>query len=100
MVSLTFEFNEEIIKKDEVSKADLLKEMRSYAAENNIKEIKYGVFEKNGDDALATILNIATKLIRENSSYMEYIKKMELDVDGEKEDCIKETKEWLAEKML
>lgn len=100
MVKLTFVFNEKVMKKYGVTKEELLKETREYAKENEIAETSFGVFEKDGEDAMCLLLKIAIKILKENLSYMDYLKKLELDVDGEKEDCIKETRNWLKKKNV
>ena len=97
MVKLTFEFDEAVLKEYSMTKDELLDEVRIFANENGITESRFGVFEKDSEDALCVILDIATKIVLDNMKNIECLKKVELDVDGEIEDCIKETKEWLLE---
>ena len=100
MVKLTFEFNEELIKKNNITKDELLKEMREYARANDIVESSYGVFKKDGEDALCLLSMIAVKIAEKCVQDTNYLNMLELDVDGEKEDCIRETKEWLQEERI
>ena len=72
--------------------------MREYAKANDIVESSYGVFEKDGEDALAMLLNIATSIVINNQNYMNYLDVLELDVDGKKENCITSIKKWLKNK--
>lgn len=100
MVKLTFIFNEKKLKSYNMTKEDVLLEMRKYAKENNIIESSFGVFEKDGEHALCLLSKFAVEMVRENLSHIDYLKKLELDIDGEKEDCIKETKNWLKKRNV
>ena len=97
MVKLTFKFNERKIRKKEKFKEEILNEMRCYSKKYGIVEMEEGIFEMDGEDALCLILDIATKIVLDNMKNIECFKKVELNVDGEIEDCIKETKEWLLQ---
>lgn len=98
MVKLTFIFNKKILKREGITEDEILKEMREYANENEINETSYGVFEKEGEDAMSLLIIFASELLCKNQKYMLYLKKLELNVDGEKEDCIETTKQWLQKK--
>lgn len=98
MVKLTFIFDKDVLKKENITEDEILREMREYANKNEINETSYGVFEKDGEDAMSLLIIFASKLLCKNQKYMFYLKKLELDVDGEKEDCIETTKRWLQKK--
>lgn len=95
MVKLTFVFDEEIMNKKGMTKDEVLLQMRQYAKENDIIESSFGVFEKDGEHALCLLSKFAVEMVRDNLSNIDYLKKLELDVDGEKEDAIDETRKWL-----
>ena len=88
MVRLTFDFNEEALVKYNVTKDELLAEIREYSKENDIEETSFGVFEKDGEQALGTIIAITVKILNENTMYLKYLNCLELDEDGEKENFL------------
>lgn len=90
MVTLTYGFNDYLLKKDNMNKETVLEKARDYFRTHNIKEVDEGVFKQEGEDALALILNIVMKELKTNPHYWRYLSKLELDTDGEKEDCFSE----------
>lgn len=64
--------------------------MREYAKKFNISEDEYGVFSKDGEDALCLLTMFVTRHTRKNLEYVSFFKEWTLDVDGETEDCILE----------
>ncbi len=100
MVKLTFEFNKaEVAKRGLTEDKILLSDVRDYAKNNGIAETSYGVFEKDGDEALCSIMIIADQILLDNPRYMNCLKSLELeDENGEKENCIDSVKRWLEEK--
>ena len=95
MTKLVFVFNEKDLKKFDVTKEELLKEVRVFANENGIIESSFGVFEKDSEDAMALCIKIASRILKGNQVYVACLKKLELDVDGEIEDCIVSHREWM-----
>ncbi len=96
MVALTFIFEQENIAKAGYSEEELLQPMRDHAEKYNISEVEHGVFAKDGEDALCTVsmaIPLYTDMFPE---YDTLLSEWTLDVDGEKEDCIQETREWFA----
>lgn len=100
MVTLTFVFNKDKIERAGYTEDKLLQPMREHAKKYDISEVKQGVFLKDGEDALCTV-SMAIPLITDMfPEYTELLSEWTLNVDGEKEDCIQETKEWFAEHGL
>lgn len=97
MVSLTFVFNKDKVEKAGYTEDELLAPMREHAQKYGILEEKKGVFSKDGEDALCDLSMFIPMIIRKNHKYIGFFDEWILDVDGEKEDCIKETYEWYAE---
>jgi len=62
-----------------------------------ISEDEKGVFSKEGEDALCVLTMFIPKITDENPEYIDLLDEWTLDVDGEKEDCIQETREWMEE---
>ena len=90
MVTLTFVFDKDKLKKTGQSEDALLQPMRSYARKYKIDEKEYGVFSKDGDDALSLMTMFVTRFSRKNPNYISYLGEWTLDVDGDTEDCIEE----------
>lgn len=97
MVTLTFIFDQENIAKAGYSEEELLQPVRDHAKKYNISEVEHGVFAKDGEDALCTV-SMAIPLYTDTfPEYDTLLNEWTLDVDGEKEDCIQETREWFAD---
>ena len=90
MVTLTYGFNDYLLKRDNIKQETVLEKARKYFKIYNIKEVDEGVFKQDGEDALALILNLVMKEIKTNPYYWKYLNKLELDTDGEREDCFSE----------
>ncbi len=92
MVSLTIELNESEVKKadiDEFDETEFWKKIRDYAKEENVRETANGVFEMDGMDAMAVLLKIPVVLLElyENKKLLKFFNKLELNINGEIEDC-------------
>lgn len=97
MVKLTFEFNETEVAKAGLTTDELLTEVRAFAKENDIAETSYGVFEKDGVDAVAMLSKLGVETLRKNLDYLKYIKTLNLDDDGDIDDCKESVVEWLMD---
>lgn len=95
MVKLTFEFDKAEIAKEGLTEDELLAEVRTYAKKNKISETSHGVFEKDGEDALCQIMMIAHTLLCDRPHYLDCLRSLNMDDDGEIEDCLKIAREWL-----
>jgi hypothetical protein len=100
MVTLTFIFNKDKVAKAGYTEDELLQPMREHARKYGISETEYGVFSKEGEDALCVVSMAIPQITDDNPKYLDLLDTWTLDVDGEKEDCIKETLEWLSEHEL
>lgn len=92
MVKLTIELDEDEVKKadiDEFDEVEFWQKIRDYTKSENINETANGVFEMDGEDALAMLLKIPVVVLEiyHNKWMLKFFKKLELDVDGEIEDC-------------
>lgn len=90
MVTLTFKFNKDKVREAGKTEDELLQPMREHAKKYDIEETEYGVFSKDGEDALCVLTMFVTRYTSMNLDYISYLDEWTLDVDGEKEDCIKE----------
>lgn len=97
MVTLTFVFNQEKVASAGSTEDELLYPMREHAKKYGISEDEYGVFSKDGEDALCVLTMVIPKITQNNREYLDFLKEWTLDVDGETEDCIKESREWFEE---
>ena len=95
MVKLTFEFDKAEISKAGLTEDELLAEVREYAKKNKIAETSHGVFEKDGEDALCQNMMIAHTILFDRPHYLDCLKSLNMDDDGEIEDCLKIAKELL-----
>ena len=95
MVKLTFEFDKAEIAKAGLTENELLAEVRNYAEKNKISETSFGVFEKDGEDALCLLMMIAHDILCDRPHYIDCLKALILDDDGDIEDCLEIAKGWL-----
>ena len=95
MTTMTFEFNYEKLQEDGKTADDILKPMREHAKKFGIQETEYGVFSKSGSDAMCIMTSFAVEYSMNNPKFITYLDKWELDVDGEVEDVIEESKKHL-----
>lgn len=95
MTTLEFIFNEEKVAAAGTTKDALLAPMREHAAKYGIEETAYGVFSKDGEDAMCVITMFVPQIVMENPEYINFLEKWPLDVDGDKEDCIDSSRRWL-----
>lgn len=100
MITLTFVFNKDKVEKAGYTENELLQPMREHAQKYGISEPEYGVFSKDGEDALAELTMFIPRITREIPEYIDLLDEWTLDVNGEREDCIKETREWYKEHGL
>ncbi|MBP3621523.1 MAG: hypothetical protein J6J16_07165 [Lachnospiraceae bacterium] len=100
MVSLTFKFNEEKVADAGLTCDDLLVQMREHAKKYNIEEIEYGVFAKEGPDAVAVVGMIIPKIIRYNIELVDFLEEWTYDINGRPEDCIEEARYWEGRRGL
>ncbi|MDD6489217.1 MAG: hypothetical protein PUG48_05320 [Clostridia bacterium] len=94
MVKLIFEFDKAEIAKAGLTEDELLAEVREYAKKNKISETSFGVFEKDGEDALCLLMMIAHNILCDRPHYLDCLKSLMLDDEGEIEDCVEIAKEW------
>lgn len=95
MVTLTFVFDEEKVAKAGMTTDELLIPMREHAKKYNIDETAYGVFAKDGEDALCSLDMALPIIVENNPRYINFLKEWTLNVDGEEEDCIQSSRRWL-----
>ncbi len=100
MTTLQFIFNEEKIAAAGTTKDALLAPMREHAAKYGIEETEYGVFSKDGEDAMCVITMFVPQIVKKNPEYINFLEKWPLNVDGEDEDCIDSSRQWLQEHNL
>lgn len=100
MVTLTFVFNKDKIKRAGHTEDELLQPMREHSRKYGISEVENGVFSKDGEDALCDISMFIPDIVDSYPEYIGFLNEWTLDVDGEKEDCIQETLEWYNEHGL
>ena len=89
MVTLTFKFNEEKVCEAGYTTDELLAPIREHALKYGIEEAEYGVFTKDGINALAAI---GKYVVNVSPAFLDYLDKWTLNVNGEEEDCIEELK--------
>ena len=87
MVTLRFVFNQDKLKQAGKTEDEMLAPMRDHAKKYEIAEPEPGFFVKDGEDALCVIGMYIPKITRKDV----------LDVDGEKENCIEESRSWIRQ---
>ena len=100
MGRLTFVFNQDRLKAENKTESDLLYPMRVFAQEHGIRETNNGVFELDGNNAFALLGGFVADITDEDHSYIKYLDKWELDVDGIIDDCIADTLDWYKEEGI
>lgn len=100
MVSLTFKFNEEKVAEAGLTCDDLLVQMREHAKKYDIEEVEYGVFAKEGPDAVAVVGMIIPQIIRYNMKMVDLLDEWIYDINGRTEDCIDEARYWEKKRGL
>ena len=86
-VTLTFHFDLEAVEKAGLTTDELLQDMRNYAGECKITETSYGVFEKNGIDAMAMLVGYAVRKSKADPEFLDYLTSWIANIDGTIEDC-------------
>lgn len=97
MTTLTFVFNKDKIREAGYTEDELLQPMRKHAKKYEILETEKGVFSKEGEDAMCVVGMLIPKIADENPEYINLLDEWTFNVDGDIEDCIKETREWFEE---
>lgn len=97
MVTLTFDFNKEKVERDGFTTDELLEPMRRHAKKWGISEPKYGVFAKDGENAMCDITMFPVEMADINHAYVSYLNTWLLNVNGNVEDCVDEIKKSYAE---
>jgi len=87
ITTLTFNFNEEAVKKAGFTTDELLEDMRAYAKECEIDEIAYGVFEKKGIHGMAMLVGYVVRKNDAEPEFINYLNSWIADVGGNIEDC-------------
>ena len=100
MGRLTFVFNQDRLRAENKTESDLLYPMRVFAKEHGIQETNNGVFELDGNNAFALLGGFVADITDEDHSYIKYLDKWELDVDGIIDDCIADTLDWYKEEGI
>ena len=85
--TLTFDFNEEAVKRAGTTTEELLEDMRRYAKECEVEEISKGVFSKSGADAMAILIGYAVRKSDTDPGFINYLNTWIADVNGTVEDC-------------
>lgn len=62
----------------------------------DIAEPEHGFFAKDGEDAMCVIGMFIPEITRKDVHYLDYLDEWTFDVDGEVEDCIKESRDWIS----
>ena len=57
---------------------------------------EHGFFVKDGEDAMCVIGMFIPEITRKDVHYLDYLDEWTFDVDGEVEDCIKESRDWIS----
>lgn len=84
MVTLTFDFNDDKVWEAGYTTDELLAPMREHAKRYGIDEVEYGVFAKDGINALGAIVKYVVNVSQE---YLEFLNTWIMDADGEVDDC-------------
>lgn len=90
MVSLEFCFDEDKVRMMGYTTDDLLEPMRKHAKKYGITEERYGYFTMDGENALTAIMLYVLDMSKKNREMLDYLIKLELNVDGDVEDLIYE----------
>ena len=96
MVTLKFVFNQEKLKQAGKTEEELLQPMREHAKKYDIAEPEHGFFVKDGEDAMCVIGMFIPEITRKDVHYLDYLDEWTFDIDGEVEDCIKESRDWIS----
>ncbi|MDE7423776.1 MAG: hypothetical protein K2N51_08805 [Lachnospiraceae bacterium] len=100
MVTMLFDFNKEKAEQYGYNLNEVISEIRSYFKENGACETKYLFFELEGEDAMCIALSYIVKKTEKDPDFIQIMNKCIADIDGEKEDCIKELFEWNQDKGI
>ena len=96
MVTLKFVFNQEKLKQAGKTEEELLQPMREHAKKYDIAEPEHGFFVKDGEDAMCVFGMFIPEITRKDVHYLDYLDEWTFDIDGEVEDCIKESRDWIS----
>lgn len=94
MVTLIFDFNKEKVEAAGLTTDDLLQPMREHAKKYDIKETSYGVFQKEGENAMCVVGMFVTDITDRDHKYISYFNSWIFNVNGQIEDCVETIKRW------
>lgn len=100
MVTMLFDFNEEKAEQCGYDLNEVVSEIRIYFRNNGAQETKQLFFELDGEDAMCIALSYIVKKTEKDPNFIQIMNKCIADIDGEKEDCIKELFEWNQSKGI
>lgn len=89
MVTVTFKFNEDKLRKIGKTVDEMLNPFRKDLEPYKVQEIAQGSFQKDGKDGLV-VLDFPLVYIRKHIEYLELLDVWNLNIDGKIEDCKKE----------
>ena len=100
MGKLTFVFNNEKLRSAGKTEDEMLQPMRVYSRDNGIKETSNWVFELNSDSAFALLGGFVADITDEDRSFVTFLEKWTLEINGTTDDCIQDTLEWYKEEGI
>lgn len=100
MTTLRFVFDKDKVAAAGKTEDELLAPMREHAAKYGIDEPEYGFFTKDGEDAMCVITMFVPQIVKKNPDYLNYLETWPLEVDGETEDCVEESRQWIQEHSM
>lgn len=100
MVTMLFEFNEKRAEQYGYNLNEVTLEIRDYFEKNGAHETKHLFFQLEGEDAMCIALSYIVKKTEKDPNFIRILNKCIADIDGEKEDCIKELFEWNQSKGI
>lgn len=95
MTTLRFVFDKEKVAAAGKTEDELLAPMREHAAKYDIDEPEPGFFTKDGEDAMCVITMAVPMIVENDPDYINYLEIWPLNVDGDDEDCIVSSVQWL-----
>lgn len=102
MVTVTFKFNKEKLKKYGKTEDEMLEPIKELMEHYDVEEVAHGVFRKDGYYGM-DVIDLPLMYIRKHLEYLDYLDEWIMDVDGKFEDCkegmISYYKKWHPEKL-
>lgn len=96
MVTIRFALNEENIKKAGFTVETVERYIRDFYERTHAAEIAYLTSQRDDEHAMCDLGRIGS-VMRKDPLFLSFLEKCVWDVDGEIEDCLRETKEFIAE---